>query len=232
MGYWEIDVEDITATNMFIYARAVVVTERLGLKTGKKTQKQEPMWKRRLESQIKGMRADLKSVEALLRGKTVKEHHRRRLEQKYKLAENGLKHVYEDIKQRIIAKSKKLERYKNRNKQFVLQNRMFETDQRRFYKELDGNSNSPQMTPDPEEANQYWDGIWGEETTYEKEAESLQKLREEVEPLQQDKICINVETVTQFLKKVPNWKAPGPDLVQGFWVKNFTSLHTCIANNL
>ena len=36
----------------------------------------------------------------------------------------------------------------------------------------------------------------------------------------------------QFLKKVPNWKAPGLDLVQGFWVKNFTSLHTCIANNL
>ena len=55
----KVDVEDITATNMFIYARAVVVTERLGLKTGKRTQKQEPMWKRRLESQIKGMRADL-----------------------------------------------------------------------------------------------------------------------------------------------------------------------------
>lgn len=177
------------------------------------------------------MRADLSRVEALLRGKTIKEHHRQRLEQKYKLAENGLKYVYEDLKQRIIAKSKKLQRYKNRNKQFV-QNRMFETDQRRFYGELDGNSNSSQVTPDPGEAKQYWDGIWGEETAYEKEAEWLQKLREVVEPLQQDNICINVETETQFLKKVPNWKAPGLDLVQGFGVKNFTSLHTCIANNL
>lgn len=210
---------------MLIYARAVVVTERLGLKTGKRSQKREPMWKRRLGSQIKGMRADLSRVEALLRGKTIKEHHRQRLEQKYKLAENGLKYVYEDLKQRIIAKSKKLQSYKNRNKQFV-QNRMFETDQRRFYGELDGNSNSSQVTPDPGEAKQYWDGIWGEETAYEKEAEWLQKLREVVEPLQQDNICINVETVTQFLKKVPNWKAPGLDLVQGFWVKNFTSLHT------
>ena len=82
------------------------------------------------------------------------------------------------------------------------------------------------------EAKQYWDGIWGEETTYEKEAEWLQRLREEIEPLQQDNICISVDTVTQFLKKVPNWKAPGPDLVPGFWLKNFTSLHTCIANNL
>ena len=25
--------------------------------------------------------------------------------------------------------------------------------------------------------------------------------------------------------RVPNWKSPGPDLVQGFWLKNVCSLH-------
>ena len=24
---------------------------------------------------------------------------------------------------------------------------------------------------------------------------------------------------------MPNWKPPGPDLVQGFWLKNISSLH-------
>ena len=24
---------------------------------------------------------------------------------------------------------------------------------------------------------------------------------------------------------MPNWKSPGPDLVQGFWLKNFSSFH-------
>ena len=24
---------------------------------------------------------------------------------------------------------------------------------------------------------------------------------------------------------MPNWKSPDPDLVQGFWLKNFSSLH-------
>ena len=24
---------------------------------------------------------------------------------------------------------------------------------------------------------------------------------------------------------MPNWKSPGPDLVQGFWLKNSSSLH-------
>ena len=104
----KVDVEDITATNILIYAGAVVVTERLGLKTGKRSQKREPLLKRRLESQIKDMRADLSRVDSLLRGKTVKEHHRWRLEQKYKLARNGLKHVHEE--QRLIAKSKKVQR--------------------------------------------------------------------------------------------------------------------------
>ena len=29
--------------------------------------------------------------------------------------------------------------------------------------------------------------------------------------------------------KIPNWKAPGKDGVQGFWLKNFTSLHKNLA---
>ena len=57
-------------------------------------------------------------------------------------------------------------------------------------------------------------------------------LRDELEPLQHENISITVDTVKQFLKNVPNWKAPGPDLVQGFWIKNFTSLQPFIANNL
>ena len=27
------------------------------------------------------------------------------------------------------------------------------------------------------------------------------------------------------MKKMPNWKAPGPDNVQGYWFKILTSLH-------
>ena len=38
-----------------------------------------------------------------------------------------------------------------------------------------------------------------------------------------------IDITTGSLKKIPgrmpNWKSPGPDLVQGFWLKNFSSLH-------
>jgi len=35
-------------------------------------------------------------------------------------------------------------------------------------------------------------------------------------------------TIASFhlaLKRVANWKSPGPDCIHGFWVKYFTSLH-------
>ena len=58
------------------------------------------------------------------------------------------------------------------------------------------------------------------------------KLKEEVEFPQQADLSITIDTVTQFLREVPNWKASGPDMVQGFWLKNFTGLHHSIANQL
>ena len=33
------------------------------------------------------------------------------------------------------------------------------------------------------------------------------------------------ESLKKILGRLPNWKSPGLDLVQGFWLKNFSSLH-------
>ena len=38
--------------------------------------------------------------------------------------------------------------------------------------------------------------------------------------------------VTERVKKTPNWKAPGPDGVQGYWLKKLTSLHDRIAEQI
>ena len=45
----------------------------------------------------------------------------------------------------------------------------------------------------------------------------------------QENITITTGMVAAKVKKIPNWKAPGPDGVQGFWLKNLTSLHERIA---
>ena len=41
----------------------------------------------------------------------------------------------------------------------------------------------------------------------------------------QEKIDITTGSLKKILARMPNWKSPGPDLIEGFWLKNFSSLH-------
>ena len=41
----------------------------------------------------------------------------------------------------------------------------------------------------------------------------------------QEKIDIMTGSLKRIPGRTPNWKSPSPDLVQGFWLKNFSSLH-------
>ena len=50
-------------------------------------------------------------------------------------------------------------------------------------------------------------------------------MRSEVNVKKQEKIDITTGSLKKILGRMPNWKSPGPDLAQGFWLKNFSSLH-------
>ena len=50
-------------------------------------------------------------------------------------------------------------------------------------------------------------------------------MQSEVNVKKQEKIDITTENLKEILGRMPNWKSPGPDLVQGFWLKNFSNLH-------
>lgn len=220
----KIHTTNITSTNDLIYAGAVVVTERLGVKLNQKYDGKEPMWKRRLDGQIKQLRKDLAMVELLLEGKNIKKKCKEELQQKYWLHKKGNRRVAEEIRQRIKAKASKVKRYQSRVKQFH-QNRLFQTDQKRFYEELEGEERVD-IKPDGDEARQFWSDIWGKSKEHNSNAEWLKKLKAEVGTEKQQQVSISASKVKRILGKMPNWKAPGPDLVQGFWLKNFTSVHS------
>ena len=50
-------------------------------------------------------------------------------------------------------------------------------------------------------------------------------MRSEVNVKKPVKIDITTGSLKKILTRMPNWKSPGSDLVQGFWLKNFSSLH-------
>ena len=45
----------------------------------------------------------------------------------------------------------------------------------------------------------------------------------------QERVAISVEKVTKQCRKVPNWKAPWKDCIQGCWIKNLSNVHGRIA---
>ena len=58
-----------------------------------------------------------------------------------------------------------------------------------------------------------------------KRAEWLRELRNNKPSVLQNDIEITTRMVKEQAKTIPNWQAPRPDGVQGFWIKKSISLH-------
>ena len=97
----QIQTKDISETNRLLYATIVVVTERLGIKPGKKKLTKEPWWKRRLRAQVDQLRKDLSRLEQICRNECSRPRIRNRLWRKYKIETKGVAVVIEELKQRI-----------------------------------------------------------------------------------------------------------------------------------
>ena len=125
----------------------------------------------------------------------------------------------------ITAIAAKVRRYQGRVDSYR-QNRLFENNQRQFYRELDQEEERcGDDQPVAEESKQFWGSIWSQSTDHKKDAKWLQDLRSEVNVKKQEKIDITTGSLKEVLGRMPNWKSPSPDLVQGFWLKSFSSLH-------
>ena len=173
------------------------------------------------------MNKDLGRVNALIQQKTIKKKHKDTLQRRYKIQQKGLGLVKEEIRQRIVAKTGKIKRFSNRINHYR-QNGLFQNNQHRFYQELNEEGQQQENeAPDQGEARRFWSDIWSKEVEHNKDAEWLEDFRHVMsDTQQQEKIEITVEKVQKMVQKIPNWKAPGPDMVQDYWFKNFRSMYT------
>ena len=108
---------------------------------------------------------------------------------------------------------------------------MFQYDQK-VYQQLQGNSQTESKAPNANESINFWSDILDNKVQHKKRAEWLKELRNNQPNILQNDIEIKTRMVKQQVKKTPNWKAPGPDGVQGFWIKKLTSLNERIASQL
>ena len=104
--------------------------------------------------------------------------------------------------------------------------RQFGNNQRQFYGELDQEEERcDDDQPVSEESKQFWGNLWSQSADHKKDAKRLQDLRSKVKVKKHEKIDITTGSLKKILDRMPNWKSPGTDLFQGFWLKNFSSLH-------
>ena len=89
----------IAKTKELLYAGAVVIRNRLGVKIDKAAWRKEPMWKKRLQNKIKELRKDLSQVEASKDKDISNFRHWERLERKYSIRVKRLNIVIEEMKQ-------------------------------------------------------------------------------------------------------------------------------------
>ena len=90
------------------------------MKKGKRGEKKEPWWKRRIESDIGNLRRDINRLKRERRGETGGKRKRKikGLNTKYRVKKKGINLVTEELKQRLTAKTTKVTRYKQRISQF------------------------------------------------------------------------------------------------------------------
>ena len=116
-------------------------------------------------------------------------------------------------------------------KQFS-QNRLFESNQKRLFNELEGVQRES-VIPDEEDSRSFWSDIWDQAVTHSKNTDCLKKVENELGELTaQDDIHIEIKKVRKQIRKMPNWKIPGPNGVQGYWIKNLNNLRNSIALQL
>ena len=147
------------------------------MKIDKVAWRKEPMWKRRLQNNINELRKDLSQLEASKDKDFSNFRHWERLERKYSIRVKRLNVVIEEVKQRITAIAAKVRRYQARVDSYK-QNRLFENNQRQFYRELGQEEERyDDDQPVAEELKQFSGNIWSQSADHKKDAKWLQEVQ-------------------------------------------------------
>ena len=143
---------------------------------------------------------------------------------------DDLKPRKETLKQKIQLKAQRMRRYEEGTK-FYRQNNTFETDKKKFYRELVKSQVNIEKPSSNEKVETFWSNIWGTEKDYNEEAEWLKREEERCEGLEQQEWDeIKVDEVKEVLGKAPKWKSPGKDKVPNFWLNTLNSIHENMTN--
>ena len=121
--------------------------------------------------------------------------------------------------QKILAKEGRLKRYRDKTKQYR-QNRMFQNNEKKFYRQFGGEWAKPYQQAVAREAKRFWSKIW-ERKDHNEKAEWINNMETELQMFEEGpQVNIRPDVLRATLKKLSNWKTHGLDGIHRFWFKN------------
>jgi hypothetical protein len=238
--------QDLDEIQLSIFCAAITVIELNGQKPFyPKNRPQErkidrkPAWQFRLEKSIDLFRSKVSIIEEYLKGSRSKKVKKKisiicahgNIDINSKDSAQKLLELMDDSRQKAKMKGARLKRYNELTKR-KHQNRDFKINRRKFFRNLEtGSQNSDDKELDETTAfKDHWQGIWSVPKEINEDAEWIKEIRKEcskITPMVSNDFT--EEDVAQAIKKTSNWKAPGPDGLQNFWLKSFTATHKPLA---
>ena len=227
---------DITNLNNLIYATAKAATKAMGIdltRKRKNNRRSQPRWKMRISKEVESLRRELSILTELEKGINVRTRQGRNVRRKYDFSNsNDILIAKEILKQKISLKSQRLRRYDKRTK-FYRQNKIFQTDAKKLYREIGNQKIEVSKPPDMKDVEEFWKTIWCGDKKFNENAQWLERERNKMNHIEQQQwedIC--VEELKGTLKKSHNWKSPGKDRIPNFWLNSLTSVHQPLVNSL
>ena len=226
---------DMSEISYLVYSAASLVSRRQSSKTAKSTSSNTPIWRRRLDMEILRLRRAISRLQEVRKGSSSIRllHELLLLLHQLSIPRSEICEVTTNrLKMKLQAKVERARRLE-KNRKRLHQNGLFQRDASRFYRELGKQTIQITSPPSESEIVQYWGGILETEVRHNESAFWLRRQTdgETYQTAEQQWPPISDSEVTLCLKRMGNWKSPGPDQVYAFWVKRITCLHGDLTRN-
>ena len=187
----------------------------------------KPGWFTQLEARVDSLRRKIAQLTVLLKCQSTNNftRHQKSLLLKYKKMFGNTKYVTlnsktQQFKHNLKALTERL-RYEKKKHDRATLNRRFALDPKSVYRRMMNAEIDVKEIPAKQELESFWGAVWGTPRPLNAEAEWLTNVRASYcANASQSTYKITETTVTEQLSRLNNNKAPGPDLIVGYWYKN------------